>query len=200
MLTKRPLYLVVALLVVVLLLGSTAPVFAHGTTPVGNYTLKIGFMNEPALQGEMNGLELDVSNTQTEKPMTGLENSLQAEIIFGASKKTLKIEPVEGEEGVYTTAILPTALGDYTWHIFGKIEDTPVDVSMTSSPTTFVSVVPKSEVSFPGSEPAGTALDAALAQANQKALIGILTGVAGILIGLASLGVALARSRKMENR
>ncbi len=196
MLAKRSLYLLMAFLLVALLSVPTAVVFAHGTTTVGNYTLKIGFMNEPALQGEMNGLELDVSNTQTEKPVTGLEDSLQAEIIFGASKKTLKIEPVEGEEGVYTAAILPTALGDYTWHIFGKIEDTPVDVSMTSSPTTFVSVVPKSDVSFPGSEPAGTALDAALAQANQKALMGIIVGVVGILLGLASLGVALTRSRK----
>lgn len=182
-------------LAALLLLAPAAAVLAHGSTTVGDYTLEIGFKNEPALQGEMNGLELFVTNTRTQAPVNGLEDSLQAEIIFGASKKALKIEPVEGKAGAYTAPLLPTELGDYTWHIFGKIADTPVDVSMTSSPTTFVSVVPKADVSFPGSEPAATALQAALAQANQKALIGILSGVAGILIGLISLALALKRRR-----
>jgi hypothetical protein len=181
------------ILAVGLLLAPSAMVFAHGSTTVGDYTLEIGFKNEPALQGVLNGLELVVTNTGTEQPVTGLEESLQAEIIFGASKKTLELEPVEGEEGAYTAAILPTEVGDYTWRIFGKIEDTPVDVSMTSSPTTFVSVVPQSEAAFPNSGPGADAQAAALAQANRRALIGIAAGVVGILIGVISLAAALRR-------
>jgi hypothetical protein len=188
---------IAAILVATLfLMVTTTAAFAHGSTTVGDYTVEIGFKNEPAIQGEMNGLDLIVTNTKTEKPVTGLEESLQAEIIFGATKKALKIEPVEGEDGAYTAAMIPTAVGDYTWHIFGKIEDTPVDISMTSSPTTFVSVDPPSTISIPGSEPAITVLETALSQANQRATIGMIAGIVGILIGIISLVIALTRSAK----
>jgi hypothetical protein len=176
-----------------MLLAPSAVVFAHGSATVGDYTIEIGFKNEPALQGEINGLDLVVTHTKTSKPVTGLENSLQAEIIFGASKKALKIEPVEGQDGVYTAAVLPTALGDYTWHIFGTIENTPVDISMTSSPTTFASVVPQSDVSFPGSEPAVTTLAASADRTDLIAQIGLIAGVAGIVIGLIALTIARSR-------
>jgi hypothetical protein len=186
----------VILLTALLLLVSTLPVFAHGSTTVGDYKLEIGFKIEPALQGELNGLDLIVTNTKTNQPVTGLEQTLKAEIIFGASKKTLELEPVEGEEGAYTAAILPTAVGDYTWHIFGAIEDTPVDISMTSSPTTFVSVVPKSEASFPASEPDASALAAVQAQANQRAMVGIVTSIVALLVAILSLVVALTRNAR----
>jgi hypothetical protein len=193
---KRGYPVVAILFTVVLLLVTATAAFAHGSTTVGDYTIEIGFKNEPAIQGEMNGLDLIVTNTKTEKPVTGLADSLQAEIIFGASKKTLKIEPVEGEDGAYTAAVIPTAVGDYTWHIFGKIEDTPVDISMTSSPTTFVSVDPPSTITIPGSAAAGLTSEMALAQANQRATIGMIAGLVGILIGLVSLVVAVTRGAK----
>src|SRR5512146_113200 len=138
---KRGISAVIAILTAFLLLAPTATVFAHGSTTVGNYIIDVGFKNAPAIQGQMNGLDLLVTNSKTNKPVTGLENTLKAEIIFGASKKALKIEPVEGEDGAYTAAVMPTQLGDYTWHIFGTIENIPVDISITSSPTTFASVV-----------------------------------------------------------
>ena len=164
---KRVLYPVLILLVALMLLIPAAPVSAHGSTTVGDYTIEIGFKNEPALQGEPNGLDLTVTNTKTNTPVTGLENTLQAEFIFGASKKTLPIEPVEGVDGAYTAAVLPTETGDYTWHIFGKIEDTPADITMTSSPTTFDSVVPQSEISFPSAQPSLASLQADVAAARQ---------------------------------
>jgi hypothetical protein len=188
----------VVLFAAALLLIPNSSAFAHGSTTVGDYTVEIGFKNEPALQGEINGLDLVVTNSKTNKPVTGLEDTLQAEIIFGASKKALKIEPVEGEDGAYTADVLPTALGDYTWHIFGKIENTPVDVKMTSSPTTFVSVVPPSDVSFPGQQPAVLDVEARLAQAEQRATMGIIVGAAGLLVGIVSLAIAF--SRRPANR
>ena len=127
----------VVLLAGLVFLLPAASASAHGHVMVGDYELEIGFRNEPALQDELNGLELAVQNTKTSGPVTGLEDTLQAEIIFGASSRVLKIEPVPDEDGAYTAAFIPSEVGDYTWHIFGKIEDTPVDVSMTSSPTTF---------------------------------------------------------------
>jgi hypothetical protein len=190
---KRLIYSLVVLFAAALLLIPTTAVFAHGSTTVGDYTIEIGFANEPSIQGQMNGLDLIVTNTKTKKPVTGLENTLQAEIIFGASKKALKIEPVEEQDGHYTAAVMPTALGDYTWHIFGKIENTPVDIQMTSSPTTFNSVTAPSDVAFPGNAPAAPDLAASLAQANQRATIGIVVGAVGLLVGIVSLVIAFTR-------
>ncbi len=174
-------------------LWPVASASAHGSTQVGDYQIEIGFKNEPALQDEPNGLELIVTDVKTNKPVSGLENSLQAEVIFGASKKSLKIEPVEGEEGHYTAFLIPSQIGDYTWHIFGKIADTPVDVTMTSSPTTFASVERKGDYSFPGHEPSLDALQAELQRARVTAIIGIVIGGVGVLLGI--VGVALAWTR-----
>jgi hypothetical protein len=169
---------------------------AHGSTTVGDYTIEIGFKNEPALQGELNGLDLLVRNTKTAKPVTGLENTLQAEVIFGSSKQKVKIEPLEGQDGEYTAPLLPTRVGDYTWHITGKIENTPVDISMTSSPTTFASVEPRSSVSFPGREPDTTVLENDLLRARQTAVIGLVVGMVGALLSIVSLGLVLTRTRR----
>jgi hypothetical protein len=173
----------------------TAVALAHGSTTVGDYELEIGFKNEPALQDELNGLDLLVSNSKTGKPVTGLEETLQAEIIFGASKKTLKIEPVEGEEGAYTAAFIPSEVGDYTWHIFGKIEETPVDISMTSSPTTFDSVEPRSSVAFPSGEPSLALLRAELRRARITAVVAVVLGGIGLLLGVAALVMAVTRGK-----
>jgi len=59
---------------------------AHAPVEVGDYTLIIGFHNEPVLQGEPNSLDLFVSNTKTGEKINGVEETLQAEIIFGSLK------------------------------------------------------------------------------------------------------------------
>ena len=170
------------------------PVQAHGHTHVGDYELVIGFRSEPVYQGEPNGLDLSVTNRETGESVNGLEETLQAQIIFGSRERELNIEPQFGREGAYTAPVIPTEAGDYTWRIFGTIEGTPVDISMTSSPDTFSSVEPKSSVAFPAVEPssmelseqsaaaAGTARTALVA-----ALVGIVLGAAGLVFGFLSL-------------
>lgn len=130
-------------------------------------------------------------------PVEGLEDSLQAELIFGESRKTFAIEPKWNEPGAYTAAVIPTEAGDYTWHIFGDIDGTPVDATMTSGPDTFSSIGTKADVAFPEAEPAASelrsdiaALDGKvteLAGANQTAfragVLGILLGLVGIIAG-----------------
>ena len=156
---------------------------AHGTTQVGDYELVIGFHNEPAYQGEPNGLDLFVTNMKTSQPVNGLEETLQVEIIYGASKEELHMEAQWGQEGAYTAYVLPTEAGDYTWHIWGDIEGTPVDVSMTSSPDTFGSVEPKSEVAFPAAEPTTTELQKQVQIALTVGILGAVLGVIGIVVG-----------------
>lgn len=184
-----------SILIMLIFLWPVTTASAHGSTTVGDYQIEIGFKNEPAVQDEPNGLELLVSNSKTGKPVSGLESTLQAEIIFGASKKTLKIEPEEGAEGVYTAYVVPTSAGDYTWHIFGKIEGTPVDINMTSSPTTFASVEPRSSYSFPGREPTLQELRVELQRARTTAIVGIVLGGVGLLLGLVALIMVFTRGK-----
>jgi hypothetical protein len=190
MFRRRP--AIAAALTAVLALVTLQTALAHGHTEVGEYELVIGFHNEPAYQGEPNGLDLFVTNTTTGESVNGLEETLRAEIIFGASTRELQLEPQWGQEGAYTAYLLPTATGDYTWHIFGMIEDTPVDVSMTSGPNTFGSVEAKSVVSFPGAEMSTSDL----AASARYALIASGVAVAASLAGLVMGGLALRASRR----
>ncbi len=167
-------------------------VSAHGVTQVGDYELVIGFHNEPAYQGEPNGLDLFVTNTTTNEPVNGLEETLRVEIIYGASKQQLSIEPQFGQDGTYTAHVLPTEVGDYTWHIWGEIEGTPVDVSMTSSPNTFGSVKPRGEVAFPAAEPTLNELRDQAQLALTIGILGAVLGAIGIVLGF--LGIRSRRS------
>jgi hypothetical protein len=174
-----------ALLTVALLIPFTASIAsAHGHTRVGDYTLIIGFHNEPAYQGEPNGLDLFVSNTKTKENINGLADSLKVEISFGSSKKALTIKPQWGRDGAYTAYVLPTQSGDYTWHIWGDIKGTPVDVSMTSSPDTFSPVEAKSQVAFPAAEATPAELQAQAAAAAQSAQLALLVGGLGAVLGI----------------
>jgi hypothetical protein len=171
----------------VLALALARKAHAHGHIEVGDYELTIGFRSEPALQGEPNGLDLFVAVHETGEPVTGLEDSLQAEIIFGSAAKTLDLRPQFGEEGAYTADLLLTEAGDYAWRIFGDIQGTPVDVSMTSGPDTFSPVESKAAISFPGEEPATAALSARAAGAAQTAQTALGLAVLAALLGLAGL-------------
>jgi hypothetical protein len=182
--------LALALLPAALLIPFTASIAsAHGHITVGDYELVIGFRVEPAYQGEPNGLDLRITNTKTKEPVKDLADSLKAEIISGSSKKEVTIRPRFGMDGAYTAEVLPTLAGDYTWHIWGDIAGTPLDVSMPSSPETFGAVQAKDSVAFPAVEATAAELQAQAAAAAQSAQTALLVGVAGALLGVVGIVV-----------
>jgi hypothetical protein len=184
--------LALALLTAALLIPFTVSIAsAHGHIEVGDYELVIGFHNEPAYQGEPNGLDLFVTNKQTGEKVNDLADTLKVEIVFGSSKKELKIRPQWGEDGAYTADVLPTIAGDYTWHIWGDIRGTPVDVSMTSSPDTFGAIEAKSLVAFPAAEATPAELQAQAAAAQQAAQTALIVGIAGAVLGAAGIVVGV---------
>ena len=127
----------------------------------GKYHFVVGFLNEPAISGVVNSLDFRVStNTGTPvagaddeaatgTPIEGLESTLQVEIIYGDQKKTLTLEPRWKAPGAYNAWVIPTAAGDYTFHIFGTINGDQVDENFTSSPEGFSSVVDAKTLQFP---------------------------------------------------
>lgn len=188
--------LALALLTAALFIPLTVSVVsAHGHTEVGDYELVIGFRVEPAYQGEPNGLDLRVTNKETDEPILDLADSLKAEIIFGGSKKEVAIRPRFGMDGAYTAEVLPTEAGDYTWHIWGDIKGTPVDISMASSPETFSAVQPKAVVAFPAAEPTAAELQAQAAAAAQSAQTALIVGIAGAALGVVGIVVGVLGMR-----
>jgi hypothetical protein len=177
-----------------LFLGLTGLASAHGHTTVGDYELVIGFHGEPAYAGQPNGLDLFVTNLKTNQKVNGLEKTLKAEIIYGSARRTLPVEAQWGEDGAYTAYVEPTQPGDYTWHITGMIENTPVDVSMSSSPTTFSSVEARSTVAFPAAEATAAELQAQAAAAMRMAQIALL---AAVVLSVIALAVALLSRRSV---
>jgi hypothetical protein len=115
------------------------------------YELVVGFLDEPAIAGELNGLSLRVTKGSGEagEPVEGLAETLQAEVIFGDQTMALELEPVWQDPGHYRGIFIPTAEGDYTFHIMGEIEGNAIDESFTSSPEGFDSVQPREPLEFP---------------------------------------------------
>jgi hypothetical protein len=200
---KRALRLAAASVFVVLI-GLLFPVnlfvLAHGKTTVGDYELTIGFHNEPTIVDEPNSLDLFVKNTKTGEMVNGLEKTLHAEIIFGSARKQLDLEPQEDLDGAYGADVLPTRVGDYTWHIFGDINGTAVDVSMTSSPDTFGSGQAKSDLSFPDAEPSTADLRAMASDAAQTAQTALIVGVVGTVLGLVGTVVGIVGLRAAQRK
>ena len=58
-----------------------------------------------------------------------------------------------GTKGDYLAAIIPTAAGDYTFHLVGKIHDQAVDETATSSDSTFASAENPTAIEFPATLP-----------------------------------------------
>ncbi len=58
-----------------------------------------------------------------------------------------------GTPGDYEAPLIPTVPGDYTFHLTGKIHDTAVDETATSSDSTFDSAVDDTAIQFPAKVP-----------------------------------------------
>lgn len=129
------------------LLGS-AGVSAHESRTVAtDYEFVVGFVNEPAISEEANGVLLEV--TKADAPVEGLADTLQVKVIFGDQSKDMVLTPIYNTPGAYEAVFIPTAPGDYTFQFTGMIEGVAVDETFTSSPEGFDSVADRTELEFP---------------------------------------------------
>lgn len=120
----------------------------------GQYEIVIGFLDEPAIQGEKNAMIVEISRpgaTEADEatPVEGLAATLQAEVFYAEQKMALEIRPLFNEPGSYVGYFFPMAEGDYSFRLFGEIEGSPVDEIFTSGPETFSQVIPREPLEFP---------------------------------------------------
>lgn len=170
---------------------------AHERRAVGPYEFEVGWLNEPAFAGLMNGLDLSVTDTRTHKGVEGLEKTLTVELRTGGlAPLALTLTARFGTPGAYDGTFMPTVAGTYTFHITGKIDTLSLDEKFESGPGRFDDVASATAVQYPVKVPAGdelsNRLDALQSGINQARLL----SAAAVLIGIVALGTAVAMSRR----
>jgi len=127
------------LFLLLLISGTFSTAFAHTVDSVGEYRLEIGWMNEPVVSGETNGIELLVSHLEPglelkqqkfDDGVSGLEKSLKLELLFKEEKIILSLSPDHNIPGKYYAFVNPTVSGFYQVNVLGNIEETPISLSM----------------------------------------------------------------------
>jgi len=191
--------------------------FGHTIDSVGDYRLEIGWMNEPVVSGETNGVELFVSPLEPELPLDeqefkngvpGLQKSLKMQLVLQDEKITLSLAADHNIPGKYYAFVNPTVAGFYQANILGNIGNTTVSLSMHPP-----KVDERSYIEFPESSDltlnqlidghtavVGEVNDlketvASLEKSNSKNSVGYVGIVLGI-IGIVIASIALDKSKK----
>jgi len=150
--------IIACVLILIGVLG--APALAHETASAGAVNLELGWGTEPAYQGQLNTIQLIVTHKADGDPVNDPGARLTATITYGDQEQEFALTPTydpdygTGTPGEYAALVIPTAPGDYTFHVTGKVEGAKVDLKVTSSPKTFSPVEDASAVQFPVKVPA----------------------------------------------
>lgn len=131
---------------------------AHEGREVGDYEFVFGWQVEPAFAGVLNGPEIRITDTTTDEPVVGAEETLTLTVTFGPESKVLDLRAVRNEPGSYVAALTPTRPGDYEFELSGTISvttalsETVVNEIFNSSDGDFSTIEPASDLLFPDSE------------------------------------------------
>jgi hypothetical protein len=136
-------------------------------------------------------------------PVNDADKTLKVEVSTGGSAPlALTLEPRWANPGKYNAYFLPTKAGDYTFHIFGTLNNNSINEKFTSSPTGFsaveqVQTYPSASASTSNTDIAAlkSQVQTAQSSATTAITIGIVGAVLGVL-GLLATGFALARKLK----
>jgi hypothetical protein len=142
-----------------LVVSSTAS--AHVVKQFGTYSVAMGWLREPTYVGVQNSVQVIVKDAAG-KPVDDLQPGDLQVVVSTAGQQTaaLPLQPSFdpdtglGTPGEYTASLIPTQVGDYTFHLTGSIHGQAVDETATSSDQTFNSVTAGTEVQFPVKLPA----------------------------------------------
>ncbi len=136
------------LLLLLLIPGLLGTAYAHTVDSVGNdkYRIEIGWMNEPVVSGETNGIELYISPlipcpdipeaikcAESQKFQNGvpkLEKTLKIQLVYQNEKIILPLVADHDIPGKYYAFVNPTISGYYQANVLGNISEENVSLSM----------------------------------------------------------------------
>lgn len=151
-----------------------SPASASETRTIADtYTLDVGFITEPPIQNDTNGLRIRVS--QDNEPVEGLESALAAQAIFAGEARELPLTPVSGSPGEYTSVFIPTQPGEYSFLITGTIGEHPIEETFHSSPDGVPLVASRLDYEFP------TAAHGSISNLAYPAAVGAALLIAGTI-------------------
>ena len=168
---------------------------AHKIITVGDYdyTLRISWLNEPALVGENNAVLLEIADGNTGTLVAAIPN-LYASITVGGRKRDLQLNPLdENNPGRYVADLIPTVRGVYTLLLTGYLGTDRVNVAVDMD-----EVGDLTPVQFP--EPSASTLElqrrlAAAEGGLRQARIVAYVALAMSGLSLLAFGVARYRSK-----
>jgi hypothetical protein len=189
---------------------------AHEQVTAGSYQLEIGWVKEPVIVGELNGLDLfitqatatsehdhaedtaqatatsehdhaeDTTQTSQEAGVSGAEATLKFAVEYGGASQSYDLRPVADQPGHYTADLIPTREGQYTFHLTGAINNEAVEIKIEPE-----EVVSAGKLAFP--EPMASAADTAaqLAAAQSQARTTQMIAIGGVVLGLLGTGLGV---------
>ena len=151
-------------------------VSAHDDEELGGNKIVVGFLHEPAYEGERNAVSIRVTNgtggdseesADTEPAgVEGLQNTLLVEVTHVPSNvsKTMNLRPVSNDPGHYVADLIPTSPGHYRFRFFGTIEGEQYDVTFDSMAGggNFDDVQPATAIHFPDAVVSARELESAM--------------------------------------
>jgi len=99
---------------------------AHEECVSGDIKIVVGWVNEPPLVNELNGIELTITRVSDGQPITNAIAQLETSIKKGGQSKSLEFLPQEAP-GVSAATVLPTQTGQYAIVMKGTIAGQAID-------------------------------------------------------------------------
>ena len=185
--------LAAAAVIVSSFLVNTNVALGHERRAVGPYTFVVGWINEPSYVNLLNSLDLTVTETNGGKAVEGLEKTLKADLTFGGSStpQPLTLAARFGLPGKYSGYVMPTKVGDYTFHITGTVGTMNVDEKFESGPGRFGSIESTDPLQYPQKVVSNSDLAARLDSIQTLVVVSI--AIAGIALLLAVGGLVMRR-------
>lgn len=189
LLLKKVLPPLAALCLLALTLGTA---LAHEPRDIEDYNLVVGFLHEPAFEGTLNGVYLNVTKVAEHghgdqaaaaeaeaghshgaemiTGVTGLEQTILVEVthVPSGSKRNMSLHAFD-EPGKYKADFIPTASGQYVFHFIGTIEGKRIDERFESGVGTFDDVQPATAIQFPETAASTRELESAVRGALESA-------------------------------
>jgi|SRR5215207_3611099 len=117
-------------LAIVLLLPFLAfnlpPVLAHVEVVFGDISIVGGWVDEPPIVNQLNGIILIITQVSNGQPVNNALAQADITLQKGAEARPLEFQPTE-EAGTYTATILPTQTGQYAIIMRGTIAGQAID-------------------------------------------------------------------------
>jgi len=105
---------IIALILALAVIGIAS---AHTTVHNGPYNVEIGWLDEPPIVGQMNGIIMNLSTNDAAATMVTTSTSgLTMTVSYGGQSKVLTLQPLaEDTPGQYVAPMLPTVAVSIPW-------------------------------------------------------------------------------------